>query len=275
MDELRIEDADGDGFTLSEAPDSAAWLETLESSVVRLLHMDAVRMVAWLQEHFGLTRPIGMDPGLEVNVETETGKTRSVRWYGPDVPGELIKLAEVALRVYDRGADLSGRPASSDPGSLAILRQLMGTLGCERISELPVRVQGLVRELDILAGQIASMAGVTIGPNGVDLPALLDKIKEKHREAITNLEKSHQQLARKERTAYEALELAEDTRRELAGKLEKAREVLADMRVELSHDDDLDVADHGPSGHVQYENGVVATWHRRISEALKASDPDA
>jgi hypothetical protein len=136
---------------------------------------------------------IGMDPGLEIAVETETGKSRTVRWYGPDVPGELIKLAEIALvpggvRAMENlgealRATAGGRP---EPESLAILRQLMGTLGAGRVSELPARVQGLMRELDNLGQDIASMAGVEIGSDGANLRALLEKIRTKHREALAN-----------------------------------------------------------------------------------------
>jgi hypothetical protein len=365
MEDLRIEDGDGDAFTLSEI-DGGAYLASDESGVTKIQHTDGVRLVAWLSERFGLTA-IGMDPGLEVNVETETGKTRSVRWYGPDVPAELLKVAAYALCVHDHGAELAAalRTGRPEPESLAILRQLMSTLGCERPSVLPARVQGLMQDLDNLAEDIAQMAGVTIGPDGANLRALLDKIKLRHHEAITNLEKSHQRAldaarndcrrqAREHHTFRESVpmqieqalsternaraavraELDErvkenlELRRQLraadllrkqqdaamdevrealrragaddehlplrvqvqelakardlnagaaasfAGKLEKAREVLADMRAELSGGTD-DTPNAGSDGYVQVENRVIGVWFKRITEALKVSDPGA
>lgn len=106
MDDLRIEDSDGDAFRLTEAAAGRAVLES--DDAVNIAHTDAVRMIDWLRERFGLEQEltaIGLDPGLEIAVETETGKTRNVRWYGSDVPAALVELAGIALRVYDRGAD--------------------------------------------------------------------------------------------------------------------------------------------------------------------------
>jgi hypothetical protein len=409
MDELRIKDSYGDSFVLSDVDGGAYLLQASESGVV-VVEPDAHAMVDWLRERFGLAQELEAigepAPGLAIDVETETGKTRSVRWYGPDMPGELIKLAEIALRVAPEttahdckylhmvtdlleimhGAGVRStsaslvedvrelarrvsRPAPAPaPGELAALRQVMGTLGCERVSEAPERVQGLVQELDSLAQDISRMAGVEIGPDGANLRALLDKIQARHREAIANTlteaERKHhafctyrQRLQRQatahdefrrsvpmqiesalstERNARAAVQAELDavrkqgmeTRRQLVaeqravklqrellesiaeatvragvedapdtiaaiqelgkanqqnaataadalGKLEKAREALHDMRYELCQGEEIDTPWSDPRGAVTVDNAVVATWHRRIGEALKVSDPGA
>lgn len=104
MEDLEIRDDDGDKVTLSEDSVGATIETSSDSGLVNIGSTGARAMVDWLQERFELTREltaIGMDSGLELAVETETGKSRTVRWYGPDVPGELIKLAGIAMRLTE------------------------------------------------------------------------------------------------------------------------------------------------------------------------------
>ncbi len=206
MENLEITDDDGDSFKLRPNDDHAL-LNAGQPAGVRLREADAHQVIAWLKAFFKLSEQEQVTaPELVIDVETETGKSRSVRWLGPDVPGELIKLAEIALRVPQgpAGPTLAERlRQEASPGSLAILRQVMGSLGCERVTELPERVQGLVQELDNLAGDIAQMAGVEIGPDGANLRALLEKAQGKHRAAIANTLTEAERKHAAARTAYE------------------------------------------------------------------------
>lgn len=103
--DLRWTDSDGVEIDFAYDPDHGVAVVDINSrDGCYLGEQNARALVDWLAEHFGLTHeltavPIGVDPGLEITVETETGKTRTVRWYGPDVPGELVRLSEIALRV--------------------------------------------------------------------------------------------------------------------------------------------------------------------------------
>lgn len=106
MEDLEIRDDDGDKVTLSEDHGGATIETSSDSGLVNIGSTGARAMVDWLRERFGLSQELtaqatGMGPGLELAVETETGKSRTVRWYGPDVPGELIKLAEIAMRLTE------------------------------------------------------------------------------------------------------------------------------------------------------------------------------
>jgi hypothetical protein len=244
MESLEIRDDDGDAFTLEVSDSGAAVCMQADVEVVNIGSTGARAMVDWLTERFGLTREltaIGMDPGLEIAVETETGKSRTVRWYGPDVPGELIKLAEIALRVPQgpAGPTLAERLRhEASPESLAILRQLTGTLGCERVDELPARVQGLVQELDNLAQDIARMAGVEIGPNGANLRVLLEKIQEKHRTALANTKRDQESVVREaQRKLRLQAQQHDEFRRSVPAQIEQAmaieRNARAAVQVEL------------------------------------------
>lgn len=304
MDSLSISDSDGDRFRL-EARDGVAVAEINDSYGMLIGSDGAQAIVDWLTEHFGLTREltalVGMDPGLEINVETETGKTRMVRWYGPDVPAQLVKLAEVALRVYDRGADVTPDEARPEPKSLAVLRQVMATLGLERVDGIPARVEKLTGEINAVAAALASASGTTIGPDGVSLPSLVLKLRQQHGLEIARLKAVHydtlqqtraehasheQGLLARERdvraavqveldvavrqgqAAREALELAEETGRVLAAKLEKARGGLEYARAQYYTPEE-------EIGEARWDAGVSRAIVAGIDGSLRDSDPEA
>jgi hypothetical protein len=366
MENLKIEDVDGDSFTLEESGGEAAVVMGA-ASVANISETDAHKVIAWLKACFGLSEQLealAAVPELVIDVDNGTGRTRSVRWSGPDVPGELIRLAEIAItgaaptagelerRLREVSVRVDAGAGASFAGKLelAILRQLMATLGCERGADLPTRAGELLQELNNVRAVLAesqekhraALANVHAEwerkhasarsayereiqrkitervraeesiPARIEqalsrerevraaVQADLDSARHQHREAIRQLRLAVEQAQAQEAMLVEvrealaragvnvapnlvasvqelarARDLNAGAGASYAGKLEKARELLHDMRFELCYGDDQDIPDHGPSGHVQYENGVVATWHRRITEALKASNPDA
>lgn len=163
MDHLTLQDDDGDELSLGrrEANDRDAVLIKTPSRGVNVGEHNARALVDWLTEQFGLTRELtaqAVDAGLEISVETETGKTRTVRWYGPDVPGELVRLSEVALRVYDRGADATpDQDATLMLGHINMMVEELGLHGVHAGTFTPVeRVRVLTQAFKDLRREAAA-----------------------------------------------------------------------------------------------------------------------
>lgn len=101
MDDLRIEDRDGDAFSLGEdIGDGAALAVEAEEGIVRISESDAIRMVDWLRERFGiLSEARAFDSSVTITVPgVSGGAPREVSWMGEGAAPEWLSyLAGVAL----------------------------------------------------------------------------------------------------------------------------------------------------------------------------------
>lgn len=436
MENLEIRDDDGDRFTLSET-DEGAMIE-MGPEAVAIGQTGAQALVDWLHARFQFGQELAAAaygaPGLSIDVETETGKNRSVRWYGPDMPAALLELAGLALipigprrvadlaRQFQRQADILVQPDGLrateglysnivagislllheiDPESAGVpvatrVKQLVNRLKAAETSvgfkgvrdlllelnaDTPEEALRRVREDHSQIDAVATQMLQTLGPRTEaasprDLRQLFDQLLARHREALANQMSGAQATLNKARADHRAVvqrltteharfrddvpnmiekamgternaraavqvdldnmrkinaELRRDLndretrlrhhremleqleasiggsqadrqlpiiarvqslvqantsaqgvltevrteRNHLRGLLNTAREVLIDMRGELSGNDEGTIADASLDGVMTYNNSVIETWHRRIVEAIEQSKPHA
>jgi hypothetical protein len=95
MDELTIKDRDGDEFALSTPNTGEALLEMDSSTAVRITESDAIQIMTWLTERFGIgERVAGFGQSVTITVPGAAGgPPREVSWRGDsDAPAWLRTL---------------------------------------------------------------------------------------------------------------------------------------------------------------------------------------
>jgi len=134
MENLKIEDGDGDYFTLQKR-EYGATIETPDETTQVIIDYDsAVKMVAWLNERFDtqqLEKVAGYDQSVTITVPgVASGATREISWTGDgDAPAWLERLVSIAL---------GGQPDTGEEYRLSILRSVSAALreaGVQLIAE--------------------------------------------------------------------------------------------------------------------------------------------
>jgi hypothetical protein len=274
MDDLTIEDEDGDRLTLCghgmDEWDDTAVIQIRDRGVH--VGKDAARaMVAWLCDAFSLTalhttEALTTTPtnDLRITVPGVSGGEREIYWSGEGAPPDwMAVLAELAVM-----GNLQHR---REAGGAPTVDQAQGLLGW--ISN-EFRRAGFPEDRSV-ASVVLELLSERSTAEQRDAPALLwmDSQLQRMQSQLQQARSELDTVKADRKTTEGALKLVKMAHRQDKVRLAAALEVLSDMRYELSTDDTAATPSTGPNGVMAYDNAVIETWHRRISDVLTANAP--
>jgi hypothetical protein len=271
MDDLTIEDPDGDELILcghGMESDQEALIRTRPNGVSLDKRMAAL-VTAWLCDAFKLTalhttEALSATPtnDLRITVPGVSGGEREIYWSGEGAPPDwMAGLAELAVM-----GNLQHR---REAGGAPTVDQAQGLLGW--ISQ-EFRRAGFPDDRSV-ASVVLELLNERLAAEQRNAPALLWMDSQLQR-MQSQLQQAHAELdtvKADRKTTEGALELVRMAHQQDKARLTVALEVLNDMRHELSDNDEGTIANISPDGFVAYDNSVIETWHRRISDVLTAN----
>lgn len=266
MDDLTIKDPDGDELILCGHD-----LESDRTALIRT-HLNgasldermAALLVAWLCDAFKLTalrtsatEALTTTPtnDLRITVPGMSGGEREIYWSGEGAPPDwMAGLAELAVM-----GNLQHR---RETGGAPTVNQAQDLLGW--VSQEILRA-GFPEDRSV-ASVVLELLNMRLA-GGRDAQVLRGQLQQARADLDT--------VKADRKTTEGALELVQVAHREDKARLNAAREVLCDMRAELSVNPEGTIADIGTDGFMTFDNAVIETWHKRISDAIERSAPAA
>lgn len=228
MNTFTITDDDGDKLTIGMTGRGLAriWSNDGNAVDVYLTRENAQELTDWLTGAFELGELLeSSGESFRITIPSPTGgEAREVRWSGEGpAPEWLQQLAGIALGVSQSAPALSVSERD-------VLRAAMGALGIEQAKELPQRLEMLRAECNTATNILLGLAGVTAGPDGVDLPKLGRAVTNRHQRELAAL---------REQYRVDCVRLRREYDQQLGDELAREREVRAKIqqRLDVALDD--------------------------------------
>jgi hypothetical protein len=241
MEDLRIEDGDGDGFTLRASMiENRAYAATLiptNDMSVGMSADDCQDMIQWLNELLGGELLEAEYAMLTLRVPGAAGgEPRELTWSGPgDAPGWLVSLANIAMggtaeqpRVRAVRAEneledtivllgqARARALQAEDRAEEVrtkLRQVLRAIGAGNPDRAIEIMQENRRQLDGVTGALLSVLSLEADPNGHDLANLVRRVERLGSQRVLAAKQNYEaELARQRLMAEQALSTERDAR---------------------------------------------------------------